>query len=236
MNDFLEVPIRIGKLGNAVCNAIKFGNQLEVLFLTLSKTDSRINRNRLQLYSASLSHLQTSSQTCCDFVKDVCNRRKSMHCCRRPARMHEHEAGPGFRHRIGDIKIKTKRRDVVNNVCTCFQSGPGDFRLGCIDRDRNVVKLLTQPSITGTTRSISSSAGTGSPLPGRVDSPPTSIMSAPSLIICVACSRAWSNEKKRPPSLKLSGVTLRMPITSVRSPIGRCLRSLDSPEPSACSR
>ena len=39
--------------------------------------------------------------------------------------------------------------------------------------------------ITGTTRSISTSAGTGSD-PGRVDSPPTSTMSAPSAAIATA--------------------------------------------------
>ena len=45
--------------------------------------------------------------------------------------------------------------------------------------------------ITGTTRCISSSAGTTSE-PGRVDSPPTSSRSAPSATICVACFTASS--------------------------------------------
>src|SRR5689334_14613319 len=73
--------------------------------------------------------------------------------------------------------------------------------------------------MTGTTRWISSSADTGSP-PGRVDSPPTSMISAPSKIICSACATAASTETNCPPSLKLSGVTLRMPMMSVRSPMG----------------
>src|SRR5690349_10812915 len=74
-------------------------------------------------------------------------------------------------------------------------------------------------SITGTTREISSSAETGAP-PGRVDSPPTSMMSAPSEISRSAWANASSTEANRPPSLKLSGVTFKMPMMSVRSPMG----------------
>src|SRR5207302_5389330 len=48
--------------------------------------------------------------------------------------------------------------------------------------------------------------------PGRVDSPPTSSRSAP----CATRARPWataaSGSKKRPPSEKLSGVTLTMPM------------------------
>jgi hypothetical protein len=65
-------------------------------------------------------------------------------------------------------------------------------------------------AITGTTRRISSSGSIGR-APGRVDSPPTSIASAPSAISFRACATALAGEKKLPPSLKLSGVTLRMP-------------------------
>src|SRR5215217_2090945 len=86
------------------------------------------------------------------------------------------------------------------------------------------VFVFARTSITGTTRSISSSIETGSP-PGRVDSPPTSMISAPSAIICSARASALSRVRNCPPSLKLSGVTLRMPMMSVRSPM-RITRSL----------
>src|SRR6185503_19317987 len=56
--------------------------------------------------------------------------------------------------------------------------------------------------------------------PGRVDSPPTSMMSAPSEISRSAWATASSTEANRPPSLKLSGVTFKMPMMSVRSPMG----------------
>ena len=55
--------------------------------------------------------------------------------------------------------------------------------------------------------------------PGRVDSPPISSRSAPSAIIRLAWVRAASRSANWPPSEKLSGVTLRIPITSGRGEI-----------------
>ena len=69
---------------------------------------------------------------------------------------------------------------------------------------------------TGSTRRASSSALTGVK-PGRVDSPPTSMMSAPSSSICRPYAMAASASKCSPPSLKLSGVTLRTPMMRGRS-------------------
>src|SRR5215210_1083186 len=86
--------------------------------------------------------------------------------------------------------------------------------------------------ITGTTRRASSSGGIGSE-PGRVDSPPTSIIRAPSSSMAVAWATATSGSRKSPPSEKESGVTLRTPIRTgsgprVRSPTPMVL--LDSKE------
>ena len=75
---------------------------------------------------------------------------------------------------------------------------------------------LTSDSIMGTTRAVSSRSLTRV-LPGRVDSPPTSIISAPSAIIVSTWRRASSGDRKRPPSEKLSGVTFRMPMTRALS-------------------
>ena len=75
-------------------------------------------------------------------------------------------------------------------------------------------------STTGTTRAASSRGSTGS-APGLVDSPPTSMTSAPSCASSPPRATAASLPKKRPPSEKESGVTLRMPIISVRRPKGR---------------
>ena len=70
-------------------------------------------------------------------------------------------------------------------------------------------------SITGSTRAVSASAGT-SRAPGRVDSPPMSMIPAPATRMARACSMARSGARWRPPSEKLSGVTLRIPM--IRAP------------------
>ena len=54
--------------------------------------------------------------------------------------------------------------------------------------------------------------------PGRVDSPPTSMMSAPSSSSRSPCVTAFSGSRYKPPSEKESGVTLTMPMMSVRFP------------------
>src|SRR3989454_9762434 len=71
---------------------------------------------------------------------------------------------------------------------------------------------------TGSTRRHSSSAETGS-APGRVDSPPTSRISAPSSARWTACATALAGSANRPPSEKESGVTLTMPLTAVWSKV-----------------
>src|SRR5262249_34891020 len=68
------------------------------------------------------------------------------------------------------------------------------------------------PSTTGTTRASSSSTETSS-APGRVDSPPTSRISAPCSASCKPWAIAASASRKRPPSEKESGVTLTTPIS-----------------------
>src|SRR5215207_10530147 len=67
-------------------------------------------------------------------------------------------------------------------------------------------------STTGTTRRSSSSTGTGSAR-GRVDSPPTSIQSAPSSTDARPCAMAIAWSRNWPPSENESGVTLTTPMT-----------------------
>src|SRR6266571_5299049 len=81
----------------------------------------------------------------------------------------------------------------------------------------------TTASSTGITRRSSSRSGTLRD-PGRVDSPPTSMIAAPSSAIRTACSTAWRGRRKRPPSEKESGVTFRIPITGTLLPSGRAPR------------
>ena len=72
-------------------------------------------------------------------------------------------------------------------------------------------------SRNGRRRSISSAALIGTN-PGRLDSAPMSMMSAPSRTISSIWHRASSRLFHLPPSENESGVTFRMPITSVRAP------------------
>src|SRR5215472_8437221 len=79
------------------------------------------------------------------------------------------------------------------------------------------------PAITGSTRRNSSSAPTTAEsvparAPGRVDSPPTSTISAPSSSRRSPCAIAASGEKCCPPSENESGVTFTIPTTAVRLP------------------
>ena len=87
-------------------------------------------------------------------------------------------------------------------------------------RPRWAASWRRSSSITSSTRAFCSAAATRR-APGRVDSPPTSMMSAPSCCICNACSTARSARSKRPPSENESGVTLRIPITRVWSSLLR---------------
>ncbi|CAB4921995.1 unannotated protein [freshwater metagenome] len=72
--------------------------------------------------------------------------------------------------------------------------------------------------ITGITRAISSASLTRS-APGRVDSPPISIMSTPSEIISCARLTADANELCFPPSAKESGVTFKIPMIFMDLPM-----------------
>ena len=78
----------------------------------------------------------------------------------------------------------------------------------------------TKASSTGLSRRNSRAGSTGS-APGRVDSAPMSMRSAPSAIIRWACSTARSGLAYWPPSENESGVTFRIPITSGRSRLSR---------------
>src|SRR5215471_11980027 len=74
---------------------------------------------------------------------------------------------------------------------------------------------LASPVITGMTRRSSSSAGIRW-APGRVDSPPTSTMSAPCAASCRPRPIAASAPNHSPPSENESGVTLTTPMTRHR--------------------
>ena len=89
-----------------------------------------------------------------------------------------------------------------------------------VSTDSGSLVCSASATITGSTRRSSSSRATGV-APGRVLWPPMSRRSAPSAASRRPCSTAWAGSKYRPPSEKLSGVTLTTPI---RSGIGPAVR------------
>ena len=82
--------------------------------------------------------------------------------------------------------------------------------------DTGTSTALAIAATTGTTRASSSSTVIGV-APGRVDSPPTSITSAPCSTSCFARATAASIDANSPPSEKESGVALRIAMMRQRS-------------------
>ena len=82
--------------------------------------------------------------------------------------------------------------------------------------------FFRRAQMTGTTRPSSSASGTGCE-PGRVLSPPTSMMSAPSKASSRPRSTAFWASKYSPPSEKESGVTLTTPMSQTCGTEGEAL-------------
>ena len=74
-----------------------------------------------------------------------------------------------------------------------------------------IAPARARAAMTGRMRACSSSGDTGV-APGRVLSPPMSRISAPSACIWRPVAMATPGSRRSPPSLKLSGVMLRMPM------------------------
>jgi len=130
--------------------------------------------------------------------------------------MHQDERHAAARGDFRNPGIVPQPGNVIDNLRAGIQRGLRHFGLLRVDRNRNL-EQPAKPPRTGKTLRSSSSMEISSE-PGLVDSPPTSIKSAPARSICTACCIACSSAKNFPPSEKLSGVTFSTPITSVRSP------------------
>ncbi len=95
------------------------------------------------------------------------------------------------------------------------ERGPGDGRLGRVHRDRHGDDFRPGPRPSARPGAAPRRRGRAR-TPGRLDSPPMSSRSAPSSTSRRACAAASSEPGVRPPSEKLSGVTLTMPMTRGR--------------------
>ena len=110
------------------------------------------------------------------------------------------------------LRVAAKRGDVVDDLGAELQRAPRDDGLGGVDRDRESREAPRAPArcARAPPRPRRGAA------PGRVDSPPTSTSAAPSAASRLPWSTAAPGSTKRPPSEKLSGVTLSTPITDGR--------------------
>ena len=157
-----------------------------------------------------------------DLRDDVVVARVDLHRPRLALHVHQAEVRVRLGDDLGQLRVAAQRGDVVDELRAELERPPRDLRLRGVDRDGHAPASC---SSTGTTRRSSSSTETPS-APGRVDSPPTSTIAAPSSSMRRALATASSGSKLTPPSENESGVTLTTPITDGRGK--RCSIGLSS--------
>ena len=126
--------------------------------------------------------------------------------------MHQAEIGARRRHDAGQLGISAERGHVVDELRAELDRTLRDRGLRRVDRDGNLTLQRVEHRLDPAELL---SADTPSE-PGRVDSPPTSTIAAPSSTIRRAEATASSARKLTPPSENESGVTLTTPITDGR--------------------
>src|ERR1700676_3674188 len=115
-----------------------------------------------------------------------------------------HERAPGARKAYTSLTIQAPAATAAATTAGLLES----MEIAMSD-------AAAMPSMTGTTRAISTASATAA-APGRVDSPPTSMMAAPSAAMTLARSSAAPTLEYRSPSEKESGVTFKIPMTTGR--------------------
>ena len=146
--------------------------------------------------------------------------RLGVHVARPSARVHQDER----RRRVSATtppSAGSYRRPLMSLTMRGARRRPplGDRGLVGVDRDRESrTRAASRLEHRQHARAVPRRADTAA-APGRVDSPPTSMRSAPAASIAQRRRRRrGAGVETRPPSANESGVTLRMPMTSVRSP------------------
>jgi len=174
---------------------------------TSCQNRSRVQSDALTLRFPSPRQRPTAQKKMPDLRDHVLVIGCGLHRARFPAHVHHAYAGPGGRHGLQGAR-RAQRIHVVDHRCAFCDRCPHHLRLGGIhcDGDRRIAQRLQYRN----TRRSSSAASTGC-APGRVDSPPTSMRSAPSSIRRRACAMACGGSRNRPPSEKESGVTSPRP-------------------------
>ena len=146
----------------------------------LGKADARVKDDLLRVHPLVNQAPHPSGQFAADIYSDIVVVRTSLHVAARSPRVHENVGHPGDGDERWHGRVTEAAAHVIDDACPCVEGGLGDADPGGIDTDWDTgLRELTDHRIT---RCNSVRAETRA-APGLVDSPPTSIRSAPSAAI-----------------------------------------------------
>ena len=163
--------------------------QLEVVLEGLAEADSGVEPDPLLGDPGGDRRLGPLGEEGADLVDDVVVDGVALHRPRVAEHVHEDQAGAALGDQRADLGVGAQRGDVVDDRRPGPERRLGDrrFEVSIEIETPSAASASESPRTTGSVRRSSSAAPTSS-APGRVDSPPTSRISAP----CAASSRPWS--------------------------------------------
>ena len=173
---FREKPISSGRPSASRTSSRRTSS--DVLIHRLPEPDARVEADPLLRDPGVDGEPQPLLEEGCDLGGDVLIARIDLHRARIAGHVHQAEVCLGLGDGADEVGIGPERGDVVDQLGSEGERPPRDGRLRGVDRDGTPAS----PSRTGTIRRSSSSRATPSE-PGRVDSPPTSTIDAPSATI-----------------------------------------------------
>ena len=181
-----EAPTTSGRPSAA--QLVEPAQQLEVVLDRLAEADPGVELDALLGHALGDRERHPVLEERLHVGDDVVVARVVLHRARLAEHVHQAAVRAALRDQGGELRRGAKGGDVVDVGRAGVQGRPGHLELGRVDGDLRA-EVARCASITGTTRRSSSSSETGSAY-GRVDSPPTSTMSAPSATRSRACSTA----------------------------------------------
>ena len=141
---------------------------------------------------AATAKASRSSRNAATSDDDVVVARVDLHRARLALHVHQAEVRAAVRDDARELRVAAQRGDVVDELRAELERAPRDLGLRGVDRDGQPGELLEHRE------DPRSSSSTETPSePGRVDSPPTSTIAAPSSSIRRAAATAASGRSGR---------------------------------------
>ena len=195
---------------------VEVAQQEEVVVERLAETDAGVEQHLLFAHAGGEGVGQAPLEKGDHLADHVVVARGFLHGPRLAQHVHEAHRTAALGDERGHGGVAAQGRDVVHEAGAGVERGPRHRRLGRVDRDESLRRGGEAFDCRHHARAQSSSpAATGSD-PGRVDSPPTSMIAAPSAASSRPRATADSVSAYRPPSENESGVTFTMPMTHGR--------------------